>query len=224
MTRTERVDLREQAPLTTFYLKNDTQQNDGNEILTGLRLMLDPGVKLYLVPKDNAIILKALPEELAQAAKLIEELDRPRKTFQMTYALTEVEGGKRLGTEHFVMTASDGQRTTLKSGSKVPVSTGKYNTDSHGSETQMTYLDVGYNFDATPSGTAGGATVALKVERSIVADARPGAPPPIDPSIRQSVLTTVTALQLGKTTLVGALDVPDSTKRLEIEVTLEVVP
>jgi len=224
MTRSERADLMMNAPLTTFYLKNSSQPNDGNEILTGLRLMLDPAVKIYLVPKDNAIMLRALPDDLAMATKIIADLDRPRKTFQLTYALTEIDDGKRLGTQHFTMTAVDGQRTTLKSGSKIPVVTGKFDTSTTISQTQMTYLDVGYNFDATPSETAVGATVKLKVERSTVAERKPGAPAPIDPSIQQAVMETVTSLPLGKPTVLGSLDVPDSTKHLEVEVTLQVEP
>jgi type II secretory pathway component GspD/PulD (secretin) len=232
MTRTERNELQMNAPLTTFQLKNSGGQNDNNEILTGLRLMLDPSIKMYLVPKDNVIVLKALPDDLATAAKLIAELDRPRKTFRLTYTLTETDGGRPTSTRHFVMVAEDGQRTTLKSGEKVPVATGRYDVTNTISETQMAYLDVGYDLDATVTSTAGGASIKSKVERSIAPADKPvsatvpanSAASAVDPAILQSVLETVTNLPLGKPTLLGSLDVPDSTKHLEVQVTLEVVP
>jgi len=53
--------------------------------------------------------------------------------------------------------ATDGQRSTLKIGSKIPVATGSYSagaaitTASLGVQTQFTYLDVGVNIDMTPT-------------------------------------------------------------------------
>jgi general secretion pathway protein D len=54
--------------------------------------------------------------------------------------------------------ASDGQRATLKIGSKIPVATGSYSagaatglTSGIGVQTQFTYLDVGVNIDMTPT-------------------------------------------------------------------------
>jgi general secretion pathway protein D len=53
--------------------------------------------------------------------------------------------------------ATDGQRATLKIGSKIPVATGSYSagaavtTASLGVQTQFTYLDVGVNIDITPT-------------------------------------------------------------------------
>jgi general secretion pathway protein D len=53
--------------------------------------------------------------------------------------------------------ATDGQRATLKIGSKIPVATGSYNAGvstgvaSIGVQTQFTYLDVGVNIDMTPT-------------------------------------------------------------------------
>jgi general secretion pathway protein D len=53
--------------------------------------------------------------------------------------------------------ATDGQRATLKIGSKIPVATGSYNAGvstgiaSVGVQTQFTYLDVGVNIDITPT-------------------------------------------------------------------------
>jgi general secretion pathway protein D len=53
--------------------------------------------------------------------------------------------------------ATDGQRATLKIGSKIPVATGSYNAGvstgiaNIGVQTQFTYLDVGVNIDITPT-------------------------------------------------------------------------
>jgi hypothetical protein len=44
-----------------------------------------------------------------------------------------------------------------------------------------------------------------------------------DPVIRQAVLQNTALLTLGKPTLLGSLDVPGSTRHLDIEVVLETV-
>ena len=41
-----------------------------------------------------------------------------------------MDGGKRIGTQHFAMIVVTGQRTVLKQGSKVPIVTGSYNAGS----------------------------------------------------------------------------------------------
>jgi general secretion pathway protein D len=51
--------------------------------------------------------------------------------------------------------AIDGQKATLKIGSRIPVATGSYTTGSSttsaGTQTQFTYVDVGVNVDITPT-------------------------------------------------------------------------
>ena len=224
MTRLERADLREAAPLTTFHLKYALLPNDGNEILTGLRLMLDPAVKLYFVPSENAIVLKGLPEEVATAMKLIGELDVPRKEYRLIYTLTETDNGKRMPPQHITLQASAGQRVVLKQGNKIPVITGKFNESTQAAETQMTYLDVGLNFDATLSSTVNGAEIKSRIERSSVIEDKPSASGVQDPSIRQTLLDNVTYLPLGKQVTLGSLDLPDGTHRMEVEVKLEMAP
>ncbi len=147
-------------PLRTYYLRNASQPNDGNEILTGLRLMLPPSTKLYLVPSQNAIMMRGCPDDYALSQKLIDDIDRPRKKFRLTYTVTETDAGKRVGVQHVSLFAQEGQRTTLKNGSKVPVATGSINRDNE-AQSQMTYLDIGLSFDVTAT-SANGDGVTLK--------------------------------------------------------------
>jgi general secretion pathway protein D len=92
-TRTKRSDLDELA-VQTFYLSNSSQANDGNEILTGLRLLLDPSVKLYLVPSQNAIVMRATTDQLLLAEKLINDFDRARPEVVVDVAVLEVNRDK----------------------------------------------------------------------------------------------------------------------------------
>ncbi len=92
-TRTKRTDLDDLA-VQTFYLSNSSQPNDGNEILTGLRLLLDPSVKLYLVPSQNAIVMRATTDQLLLAQKLINDFDRARAEVVIDVAVLEVNRDK----------------------------------------------------------------------------------------------------------------------------------
>ena len=234
-TRNKRQDLDDLA-VQTFYLTNIAQQNDANEIQVALRNLLDPTVKIYLVASQNAIVLRATPDQLILAEKLINDLDRTRSEVVVDVAVLEVSRDKvrnlgitlptsfgltptatttsstttgsgtasgttnsngtsttpvtsqnltlnslgnlnasnfavsvQGGTVNALLTdsdtrilqnprirATDGQRATLKIGSKIPVATGSYSstlsaTASLGVQTQFTYLDVGVNIDMTPT-------------------------------------------------------------------------
>ncbi len=88
--RTEVEDLAVQ----TFYLTNVSQQNDANEVLIALRNLLDPSVKIYLVASQNAIVLRATPDQLVLAEKLINDLDRTRSEVVVDVAVLEVSRDK----------------------------------------------------------------------------------------------------------------------------------
>jgi len=54
--------------------------------------------------------------------------------------------------------ATDGQRATLKIGSKIPIATGSFNSGAAtgvgtglGVQTQFTFIDIGVNIDITPT-------------------------------------------------------------------------
>ena len=208
----------------TFYLSSVTQLKDADEIVTALRNMLDPSVKIYLVPSENALSMRGTPEEIAQAQKLLKDLDRPKKTFRLVYTVTEMDGGKKIGVQHFAVVLASGGRTTLKQGSRVPIATGSYGTSgAAGQQTQFTYLDVGVNIDASIDGYADGVRLRTKVEQSSVAETHSimGVDEPV---IRQTVLEGTSILVQGKPLVLGSADVSGSTRHLDVEVVLESVP
>ncbi|HTC76366.1 MAG TPA: tetratricopeptide repeat protein [Edaphobacter sp.] len=226
-TRTKRTDLDQQA-VQTFYLTNASQANDANELVVAIRNLLDPSVKIYVVPSQNAIVMRATPDELLIAQKLLNDLDRARPEVVVDVAVLEVNknvernlgiilpqqvtvtpqatptttttgsssttttGGTttsnftlnslaHLNANNFAVSigtatanalfsdadtrvlqnpsirATDGQRATMKIGSKIPIATGSYNAGvstgvaSIGVQTQFTYIDIGVNIDMTPT-------------------------------------------------------------------------
>jgi type II secretory pathway component GspD/PulD (secretin) len=214
-----RVDTR---PVQTFYLANSSQQNDGEEVTVAVRNLLSPDTKIYYVANQNALLVRATPDQLVLAQKIINDLDRPKKAYRLIYTITESDAGKRVGTQHFAMVVAAGQRTTLKEGSKVPIETGSYAANSSGAQTQMTYIDVGMNFDATLDEFANGVRLRSKVEQSSIAEEKSGVGTQ-DPIVRQSVMEGTSFLSLGKPLVLGSMDIPGSTRRLDVEVVMEQV-
>lgn len=91
--RTKRSDLDELA-VQTFYLTNASQQADANEVLTAIRNLMDPSMKITLVPSQNAIIIRGTPDQLLLAQKLITDLDRARPEVVVDVAILQVNRDK----------------------------------------------------------------------------------------------------------------------------------
>jgi type II secretory pathway component GspD/PulD (secretin) len=208
--------------IRTFYLTNVYQASDAVELTTALRNLLDPHDKIYLVPSQNAIFVQGSPDQIELARKLLNDLDRPKKTYRLTYTITEMDDGKRVGAQHFAMIVVTGQRTVLKQGSKVPIVTASYSPGTPTQKTEVTYLDVGMNFDATLDEFVNGVRLRTKVEQTNVAEEKSGVGLE-DPVIRQSLLEGTSFLSLGKPLILGSVDVPGSTRHLDVEVVMDLV-
>jgi type II secretory pathway component GspD/PulD (secretin) len=207
----------------TFYLNNITLQGELSEIQNGLRNMV-PRLKTYPVASKNIISVRGTPGDVELAQKIISDLDRAKKIYRLTYTITDIDGGKRGDTQTFSLIAASGERTLFKQGSRVPIVTGSYDTANAnaGPETQVQYVDVGMNIEATVTGSVDGLMLRTKVEQSSLAgDQSAGSAK--DPVIRQSVLDGVSALTPGKPIVLGRLDIPGTTRRQEITVTAEPV-
>ncbi len=87
-TRSKRAELGEQA-VQTFYLSNAWQQNDLNDVQTALRNVITDA-KVYGVASQNAIVMRATPDELLLAQKLINDLDKARPEVVVDIAVLEV--------------------------------------------------------------------------------------------------------------------------------------
>jgi general secretion pathway protein D len=88
-TPNKRQDLSTQA-VQTFYLSNAATQADQNELLTALRNVLEQNVKVFLVPSQNAIVMRATPDQLLLTQELLANLDRPHSEVVVDVAVLEV--------------------------------------------------------------------------------------------------------------------------------------
>ncbi len=124
-TPTKRRELEEQA-VQTFYLSNAAQQNDLNDIQTAVRQLLT-GAKLYAVPSQNAIVMRASPDELLLAQRVISDLDKARPEVIIDVAVLEVSRT----TEHNIgMSLPQSFGLTLQSSTTTSSSTSSSSTTS----------------------------------------------------------------------------------------------
>lgn len=226
-THAKHTDLDDMA-VHTFYLTSTSQQSEANEEVTALRNLLPPDDKIYLIASQNAIVVRAPAEQIELAQALLNDLDRRKKTYRLTYTVSEMDGARQVSSQHFAMVMSAGQSTTLKQGSKVPVVTGSYNPVASdkapaGAQTQVTYLDVGMNFDATLTQMGDGAMLKFAVEQSSVAPEQSGVGTQ-DPIVRQSSLKGTSYIMPNKSLVLGSLAIPGGTHHLEVEAVMEQLP
>lgn len=224
-TRVKHNDFDERS-VETFYMRNSTQQADANEIVTALRNVLMPEDKVYLVASKDAIVMMAPVAELVLARKLLNDLDLTKASYRLTYTVTEMDGSKQVSSQQFSALAVAGQSTVIKQGSKVPIATGSYSGGDHPQasavQTQFTYIDTGMNFSSVLTPAGNGAELKASIERSSVAPEVSGVGPQ-DPIIVNSNLSGIFELSPGKAVRIGSLDIAGTTRRLDIDATLEVL-
>jgi general secretion pathway protein D len=88
-SRSKHTELDQQA-VETFYLHNISQQNDFTEIQTVLRNLFSQGARINGVASENAIVMRATPDELLLARRLIQDLDKAKPEVVIDVAVLEV--------------------------------------------------------------------------------------------------------------------------------------
>jgi type II secretory pathway component GspD/PulD (secretin) len=206
----------------TFYLSNLTQQQDANEIQTDLRNML-PMAKLFYVPSQSAISIRGSAEDVALAQKIVADLDRARRTYRLTYTITETDGVQPSGKQHVTLLVASGGKADMKQGSKVPIVLGVYPQGEQSQHSDVQYQDIGLEIEATVDGSADGVRLRSRIAQSSVAEEKSGIGSQ-DPVFRQTTLDATAALVPGKPLILGSLDIPGTSRHQQVEVVSEAIP
>jgi general secretion pathway protein D len=157
-THQKHTDLDDVA-VQTFFLTNAAQQADANEIVTALRNVLTPEDKVYLVASQNAIVMRAPPEHLVLAEKLLNDLDRTRAEVVVDVAILEVNRDKirNLG---ITLPQSFGLTPQASNANVVNSTTAATTTDTSTTTTSSVTLNTLANLNATNFAvTIGGGTL-----------------------------------------------------------------
>jgi hypothetical protein len=184
----------------------------------GIALLLSCGYARVFAQTDAAA-----PAAIPKASET--KIEAPPTTYRLTYTLTEMDGGKRIGTQHFAVTVSTDAKNNwslsrIKLGSLVPVATVSSKPEDS-ARTEFKNEFVGLNLDVRTRQFAAGVEVNSQFDQRSVSEEKSYVSN--DPVIRQAMLENTALLTLGKPVMLGSLDVPGSTRHLDIEVVLEVV-
>lgn len=198
----------------SIRLVNMIQMREANEVQTDLRNML-PKARIYYVGSQNTLTVEGTAEDLDLARKMVADLDLPRKNYRITFTLADVEGGKRTVDRSYSMVLWGSERSMLKQGQRVPITTVADKKDS-GTAVQVQYVDIGTNLQASLEGRR----LWVKVEETAV-DAQAATAAVQDPVVKQTVLEASTNLQPGAPVVVGSLAVPGSSMHQEVTVQME---
>lgn len=205
----------------TIALQHMASNNQANDIVQALRNAM-PRASAYLNSSAQIISINASAADVAQAQKIVAEMDKPVRTYRLTYTLTQIEDGKRTGSQHFELVVASGDRADIKQGTRVPIQTGSFNKDANSKESQVQYMDIGLGIESRVEGFADGVKVTSKIAESSVGDEHSSFGGE-DPVVHETELSATSVLPLDKPVVLGSLDVPGTTRRLEVEVTAELV-
>jgi len=203
--------------VATIHLTHVTAQRDFSDLQTDLRNLL-PMTVIYGIQTQNAISLRGTPEEIETAKKVIADLDRPRKSYRVTYTFTDMDNGKPSNVRHLTLIALAGEKAVAKHGNRVPIVTGMFENDSPAQSSQVQYLDIGLNVEATLDGDR----LRSKVEQTGLADERSGIGVQ-DPIVRQTMMEAVSDVKPGKSMLLGSIDVPGTSRQQNVEAVAELI-
>ena len=214
-----RPETKPQLTYETLTIHHATNLDQEREILTVFRNMLQRA-RIDMVASENAIAIEGSAEDLETARKILEAMDKPTKTWRLTYTVADADGGSA-GSHRYAMTVATGGEADIKQGDRVPIMTGTA-TGSGAEANQVQYVDVGMAIHARVDG--GGDTLRLrtKVEDTGIAEGKSGMGGQ-DPVIRGTMLDSEVTLTAGKPVVLGSLEAPGSGKRQEISVTAEAV-
>jgi type II secretory pathway component GspD/PulD (secretin) len=203
----------------TFYLSHSMKSEDASELVADLRNNLQ-GARVVYVGAQHAVSVCGSTAYLELAHKIISDLDQPRKTWRLTYTITQTGGAQPTSPQHVSFIVAAGERADLKQGTRVPIVIGATAPDASSTSTQVQYVDVGLNISADVNGSADSVQIHTKVEQSQVSDEKSGSGAQ-DPVIHQTTLDVTSNLIPGKPMVLGTLDIPGDTRHEQIEVTAE---
>jgi general secretion pathway protein D len=110
----------EENVVRTFYLSNTVQAQDLTEMVTGLRQLLDLK-RIQQLNAQNAIVIRASPDQLAVAEKIIKDIDKakPEVVIQVQVVEARVDKARSLGispgTSASIQVVAPGTGTTTPS-------------------------------------------------------------------------------------------------------------
>lgn len=214
-THSKRLEF-EQQIVKTFYFPNVSSSSDLQDIVNGLRTIVEVQ-RIQQMPDYQTIVVRATPEQMAVAEKIMEDLNRSKEKtggqYKLEFTINESDGEKKLNARTYTLLIEPHQSGKLRLGSKIPIQT---------SDKDKTYLEAGKNIDCQIRyETEHTVSLRTTVEFSDAGAEESGAA--VDsgrnPVLQHLQMETSVTLELGAPTIVSSFQDPVSKHGFQIEVT-----
>jgi hypothetical protein len=142
-----------------------------------------------------------------------------KKFYHLDLVVKEVESGKTVNARAYSMNVAENERTSTRTGSRLPVPSGGPTV---AGKTQFTFVDVGTNIDCSNAREVTQNQLALyvSVDISSVLNVSVGTEPDASaPVVRQVKWSSPVIVQLRKPTTVFSSDDPTSKRQMQLEIT-----
>lgn len=147
-----------------------------------------------------------------------------QRVFKLVFALSELEGGKKINTRQYTVIQTEHSKATIKVGNRVPVVLGAFGASGPPSN-QWQYIDVGFNLESRLlQETQEALYLALNIDVSgTIAPEQNSSTSQTNPMIRSMRQELQSAVPLGKPTVVTIIDDVNSKRTYQLEVTATAV-
>lgn len=163
-----------------------------------------------LIMALTAGIQKSRAQE-ADAPKLAPKAERVINAYRLDFSVNELEDGKKLNTRQYSMNLNSDSGNELKIGTRVPVDT---------KQGEFQYLDVGTSIFSRLEDHTGQIDLNVRAEISNFAIPDQSQGRDSRPVIRQFKINGGTLATIGKPTVIGSVDDPNSKRQFQLEVTV----
>ncbi len=215
-TQAKRREFQQQV-IKTFYFPNISSPTDIQDIVNALRTIIEVQ-RIQQMPSYQSIVVRATPEQMALAEKIVDDVNRAKQKtggqYRLDYKINETSEDKKTTSRTYTLLIEPHQMGKLRIGSKVPIDVG---------DNKKTYTDVGKNIDCrVVSETEHTVSLHMTVESSEIASDEHGVAQSAhgNPVIQGTEIETNVSLELGTPTIVGNFQDPVSKHNFQIEATV----
>lgn len=214
-TNPKRVEFEPQV-VRTFYFPNIWTPTDLQDIVNALRTIIEVK-RIQQLPTFQSITIRATPEQMAAAEKLIDDLNRSKsKTggqYKLEFRITEAGEEQKNNARVFELLVEPHELGKLRIGPRIPIETKDH---------EKTYMEAGKNFDCQIRlQNEHSVGLRLTVEFTDAGRDEHGAPQIAhdEPVLQQLKIDTSVTLELGVPTIVTGFQDPISKHSFQVEAT-----
>jgi hypothetical protein len=156
-------------------------------------------------------------ESHSGSADIKEKAPRPLHAYRLDFSIVELQDARKINTRRYSIDVNSEERDQIKIGTRVPVVSQAYPDKPE--IAQFQYLDVGTDINCRVEEKVEGVFLEVHADFSSLADTNEQHSPQA-PIVRQIRMSGNTLAEIGKPTIIGSADDPNSNRTFQLEATV----